>query len=241
MRTLFIKWYKKSVYFPRWPQYFTHILVKTWHWLSFLKSVQACDLSITDAISELLGVGHKKPLSLCLVSWGHSCLNPVPCCEEPRPGGSHMQVFWPTAPAERPDMLRWHEPQDWPTPCPDIRKSPKPTQPPEPGDNNCFRWLSFGVICFCTIDNWDSNKEKNKNYITESLIHFRLHKMEKTYRYEYNSTFQRTKVTPGLPCVWSLRLSDFLTLWTVVYQATVSLRCSRQGYWSSLPFYSSRG
>ena len=139
---LFIKWFEKSVYFPRWPQYFTHILVKTWHWLSFLKSVQACGLSITDAISELLGVGHKKPLSLCLVSWGHSCLNPAPCWEEPRPGGRPHAGILADSPSWAP---RYAEVTRAPglTPCPDIRKSLKPTQSPEPRDNNCFKWLKL--------------------------------------------------------------------------------------------------
>lgn len=41
--------------FPDGHKISPHIPAETRHWLSFLRSAQACDLSITDAISELLG------------------------------------------------------------------------------------------------------------------------------------------------------------------------------------------
>ena len=159
---------QKISVFSKMATRFQHILVKTWHWLSLLKSVQACDLSITDAISELLGVGHKKPPGLCLVSWGHSCLNPATCCwgtqtrrqATGRYSGRQPQLSSQTC---------WGDASPRTDPCHHIRKSPKPTQPPEPRDNNCFKWLSFGVICFWTTDDWDSNKEKNKKHVAESL------------------------------------------------------------------------
>lgn len=38
-------------------------------------------------------------------------------------------------------------------------------------------------------------------------------------------------------CVYLLsRVSLFVTLWTVVYQAPLSMAFSRQEYWSELPF-----
>ena len=77
-----------------------------------------------------------------------------------------MQVFWPTAPAEHPDMLRWLEPQDWP-PALKSENHLSPLNPQNQETIIVLSDLSFGVICFWTIDNWDSNKEK-KVYNSES-------------------------------------------------------------------------
>lgn len=78
---------KLSVYLPRWPQDLTYIPAGTRHWLSFLRSAQACDLSITDAISELLGVGHKKPPSPSAWCLGDIHATQRHAVEEPKLGG----------------------------------------------------------------------------------------------------------------------------------------------------------
>ena len=119
-------------------------------------------------LCDILGVGHKKPPGLCLVSWGHSCLNPATCCW----GTQTRRLATGRYSGRQPQLSSqtgWGDASPRTDPCHHIRKSPKPTQPPEPRDNNCFKWLSFGVICFWTTDDWDSNKEKNKKHVAESL------------------------------------------------------------------------